>query len=213
MIIGFPIGALQANCYLLYDYPGGTGAIVDPGGDPIPLFHHIERLDLTIVAILNTHAHFDHIAANAIVKAQFPEAQLMLHRDDFPLLAQGGGAGWFDLLYIPSPPADHALEDGEAVSVGGLTLRVLHTPGHTPGSLCFYIPKDGALFSGDTLFKGAVGRTDLPGGDARQLTASLRRIIAEIPAETILYPGHGPATMLGEECRYNPYLRSLCRVT
>ncbi len=210
MIIGLPIGALRANGYILFEEEGGEAAIVDPGGDPIPLFREIERHHLTVRAILNTHAHFDHIAANAIVKQRYPEAPLMLHRDDFPLLAEGGGASWFDLAYLPSPPADHALEDGEIVNVGSLAIEVLHTPGHTPGSLCFYIPQEGALLSGDTLFRGSVGRTDLPGGDARQLTESLRRLLT-LPPETMIHPGHGPATTLEQECRHNPYLRRLCR--
>ncbi len=209
MIIGLPIGALQANGYIVFDEGSGEAALVDPGGDPVPLFREIERRGLTVRAILNTHAHFDHIAANAIVKQRYPEAPLMLHRADFPLLAEGGGAAWFDLAYLPSPPADHALEDGEEIALGALTLRVLHTPGHTPGSLCFYIPQEQALLSGDTLFRGSIGRTDLPGGDARQLTASLRRLLA-LPPETTVHPGHGPATTLERECRHNPYLRRLC---
>ncbi len=213
MIIGLPVGALQANCYLLFDEEGGEAVIVDPGGDPVPIFREIERHRLRVRAILNTHAHFDHIAANAIVKRRYSEARLMLHRADFPLLAEGGGAAWFDLAYIPSPPADHALEDGEVLQVGALTLEVIHTPGHTPGSLCFHIPQEQALLSGDTLFRGSVGRTDLPGGDARQLTTSLRRLAATLPKETVIYPGHGAATTLAEECRHNPFLRRLCGET
>ncbi len=200
MILRLPIGALQANAYLLFDREGGEAAIVDPGGDPVPLFREIERRRLTVRYVLNTHAHFDHIAANAIVKQRYPQALLMLHRADFPLLAEGGGAAWFDLMYVPSPPADHALEDGERLRVGALVVEALHTPGHTPGSLCFYLPEEGMLLSGDTLFRGAVGRTDLPGGDEVQLRASLRRL-SHLPPETVVYPGHGGTTTIAREIR------------
>lgn len=207
MIIGLPIGKVGSNTYLVYDEEGGTGVVVDPGGKLEPLLVEIERHDVEVRYVLNTHAHFDHIAANAKLLAAL-DVPLGLHPDDEELLTRGGGAEWFNTAYVPSPKPELDLTDGRVLEVGDLHLEVVHTPGHTPGSICLYVREDEALLTGDTLFRGSVGRTDLPGGDARQLTASLRHLLT-LPAETKIYPGHGPTTTLERERNANPWLRRL----
>lgn len=212
MIVGLPIGLVESNCYLVYDESldhtaTPNGAVVDPGGDVQPLLDEIARRGVRLGYLLNTHGHFDHIAANAQLRAAFP-APLGLHPADRALLAAGGGAAMFGLTYINSPAPDVDLYDGLILQIGKLRLEVLHTPGHTPGSVCFYCPEERALLTGDTLFAGSVGRTDLPGGDARQLSASLRRLLA-LPPETRILPGHGPESTLEVERRTNPWLRRL----
>ncbi|MGC9400258.1 MAG: MBL fold metallo-hydrolase [Anaerolineae bacterium] len=207
MIIRLPIGMLGSNTYLLYDDAQKASAVIDPGGDTTPLFEEIEKRGLDIRYLLNTHAHFDHIAANSYVKAKF-DVPLGLHPADRALLLEGGGASWFDLAYVPSPPPDIELVEGKVLELGNLHIEVLHTPGHTPGSVCLYVPEENALFSGDTLFAESVGRTDLPGGEARRLTESLRKLLT-LPEETDLYPGHGSATTLSRARRFNPWLRRI----
>ncbi len=209
MIVRLPIGLVNSNCYLLHDPATKIGVVIDPGGENLqPLLAEIGRHEMQISYILNTHGHFDHVAANAALCAAFPAAQLGLHPDDQVLLQAGGGADWFALSYPPSPLPGLALIDGATLAVGCLQLQVLHTPGHTPGSVCLYCAQERALFSGDTLFPGSIGRTDLPGGNARQLTASLQRLLA-LPDDTIVYPGHGAETTLAAERRHNPWLRRL----
>ncbi len=207
MILRLPIGLVGSNTYLVYDEENGDGVIVDPGGETQPLLDEIGQRRVRVRYILNTHGHFDHIAANAAVKAQF-DVPLGLHPADQELLLHGGGAALFGLNYVPSPPPDLELVEGLRLEIGALHLQVLHTPGHTPGSVCLYIPEESALLTGDTLFASGVGRTDLPGGDARQLTESLRRLLA-LPPETTVYSGHGSSTTLSAERRHNPWLRRL----
>ncbi len=207
MIFGLPIGMLQSNCYVVYDERDKVGAIIDPGGKVEPLLDEIERRGITPRYLLNTHGHFDHIAANTPLTQRF-ELQVGLHPADAELLARGGGASWYNLAYIPAPAPTLELTDGLELALGTLTLTVIHTPGHTPGSVCFYCPADQALITGDTLFAGSVGRTDLPGGSAQALSASLKRLLA-LPSETQLYPGHGPVSTLAHERRHNPWLQRL----
>ncbi len=202
MIIALPLGILEANCYLVYD--GGEGVVVDPGGDPTPLLREIERHHVTIKAILNTHGHFDHTAGNSDLAHL--QAPLAIHPADRELLATGGGALWFGFPATPAMAPTLDLVEGVEFAVGKLCLQVIETPGHTPGSICLHIPTAHALLTGDTLFAGGVGRTDLPGGDARALSASLRRLLS-LPPETTLYPGHGPTSTLANEKRSNPWLR------
>ncbi len=207
MIIGLPIGIFESNCFLVYDETTGDGVVVDPGGDTAPLLQEIQQRQLKVRYILNTHGHIDHIAANAYLVAA-TGAAIGIHPADRELLATGGGAEWFDLAYVPSPPPTLELTDGQVVEVGRLHLQVIHTPGHTPGSICFYIPEEEALLTGDTLFASSVGRTDFPGGSSHALTESLKRLLA-LPPQTIIYPGHGSATTLDRERRHNPWLRRL----
>lgn len=200
------VGLIQTNCYLIGDEATREGAVIDPGGDPDSILAAIKAEGLTIRYILNTHAHFDHIAANEPLLAA-TGASLALHPADAKLLATGGGGKWFGLLSsISSPDPDVELDDGQELAVGGLRLKVLHTPGHWPGHVAFYLPEEGVLFSGDVLFQNGIGRTDLPGGDYATLMASIRHKLLTLPDETVVYPGHGPATTIGAERRHNRFL-------
>jgi len=208
MIIGLPIGMVNSNSYLIFDESTtANGAVIDPGGEIQPLLDKIALNRITLHYLLNTHGHFDHAAANAQIKALYP-IRLGLHPADGTLLATGGGGALFGIPPIASPDPDLELNDGLILEIGQLHLQVYHTPGHTPGSVCIYCPEERALFTGDTLFAGSVGRTDLPGGNARQLTASLLRLLV-LPLETRILPGHGPESTLANERRLNPWLRRL----
>ncbi|HEY88858.1 MAG TPA: MBL fold metallo-hydrolase [Thermoflexia bacterium] len=207
MIISLPFGLVNSNIYLVYDKEQRDGLIVDTGGDQQLVIEEVAQRKLKIHYILNTHGHFDHIAANAPLKATYA-VPLGIHPADRELLLAGGGAALFGLPHIPSPSPELELTAGLTLQVGRWKLQVIHTPGHTPGSVCFYLPGERAVLTGDTLFAGSVGRTDLPGGNSRQLTASLRRLL-ELPPETAIYPGHGPQSTLARELRENPWLRRL----
>jgi hydroxyacylglutathione hydrolase len=206
IIAALPVGLIQTNCYVVGCEETKEGAVIDPGGDPERILAEVERLGLTLKYVLNTHAHFDHTYANrAIVAAT--GAPLALHPEDRRLLLSSGGAAAFGLQADPSPPPDLELHDGDELEVGKLRFQVLHTPGHTPGHVCFYEPEEGVLFDGDVLFYRGVGRTDLEGGSWQQLMNSIRRVLFALPDGTVVYSGHGPATTIGEEKRLNPWLR------
>ncbi len=205
IISALPVGLIQTNCYVVGCEQTREGVVIDPGGHPDRILAEIERLALTIRYILNTHAHFDHTDANgALVKAT--GAPLAIHREDRPLLEASGGAAVFGLRANPSPPPDLELRGGDRLEVGNLRLEVLHTPGHTPGHVCFYEPTEMVLYDGDVLFRRGIGRTDLPGGSWQQLLHSIRKVLFALPDETVVYSGHGPATTIGEEKRLNPWL-------
>jgi glyoxylase-like metal-dependent hydrolase (beta-lactamase superfamily II) len=197
---------IQTNCYVVGCDESKEGAVIDPGGHPERILAEVERHGLTIKYVLNTHAHFDHTDANgAIVKAT--GASLALHAEDLPILEASGGAALFGLRADPSPPPDLELNHGDELEIGQLRLEVLHTPGHTPGHVCFYEAAEGVLFDGDVLFYRGIGRTDLPGGSWQLLMDSIQRVLFALPDETAVYSGHGPATTIGQEKRLNPWLR------
>lgn len=206
IIVSLPVGLIQTNCYIVGCEETREGAVIDPGGHPERILAEVERHGLTIKYVLNTHAHFDHTDANrALVEAT--GATLALHPGDRSLLEMSGGAGFFGLEADQSPPPTLELHDGDELAVGNLCFRVLHTPGHTPGHVCFYEPDEGVLFDGDVLFYRGIGRTDLPGGSWTQLMDSIRRVLFALPDETVVFSGHGPGTTIGEEKRLNPWLR------
>jgi len=198
------VGLIQTNCYIIGDERTGQGAIIDPGGDAADIMNAVRELGLDIVYVIDTHAHFDHTFANADVLAE-TDAKLVLHRDEAPILAQGGGAATFGMSGVSSPPADLYLDEGDTITVGDIQLQVLHTPGHTPGSISLYNEDEGILFSGDLLFHQGVGRTDLPGGDYTTIIRSLERVL-DLPEDTIVYSGHGPETTIGDEKTGNPFI-------
>jgi hydroxyacylglutathione hydrolase len=201
-----PVGLIQTNCYVIGCEETGEGAILDPGGHPDRILAAVDRHNLTVKYILNTHAHFDHTEANGeIVRAT--GAPLAIHPLERPLLEAAGGAALFGLRADPGPPPDLELADGDELEIGTLCFQVLHTPGHTPGHVCFYEPEEKVLFDGDVLFRRGVGRADLPGGNWQQLLDSIRRVLFALPDETVVYSGHGEATTIGEEKRLNPWLR------
>lgn len=199
------VGALQTNCYLVYCEETRECAVVDPGAEPGRIFRMLEDLGLTPVLLIDTHGHVDHIGANRDIKERF-DIPLCLHEADLDLLENCLQSGIAMILGAKdSPPPDRFLEDGDVLSLGTGELRVLHLPGHSPGSIGLL--GDGFLISGDTLFNGGVGRTDLPGGSWDQLEASIRGGIFTLPDETIVLPGHMDATTVGREKAANPYVR------
>jgi glyoxylase-like metal-dependent hydrolase (beta-lactamase superfamily II) len=181
--------------------------VIDPGGNPKRILKAIEEVGLTIRYVLNTHCHFDHMGANADVVAA-TGAPLALHPAELPILEARGGASWFGVPVKGSPAPDIELEDGQVIEVGTLRFQVLHTPGHSPGGLTFYLEEQGVAFDGDVLFQMGVGRTDLPGGEWDTLMRSIQDVLFALPDETVLYSGHGPKTTVGQEKRSNPWTGS-----
>jgi len=190
--------------------PGGPAVVVDAPPDTAGVVGLLARHDLVPVALLLTHAHVDHIGAAGSVAAAFA-ISAYLHPDDEWLAADP--VRQLAALWGTAPPGDYApptryetLADGQLLDLAGLRLEVLHTPGHTPGHCCFWVPGEGALFSGDQLFAGSIGRTDLPGGDHHALMRSMGERVLPLPAATAVFPGHGPTTTLARELETNPFL-------
>jgi len=198
-ISAFVGGPLETMGYLVYDEPGGCALIVDaPLGSTKRFTQAIEGKQLKLLYIVNTHGHWDHIADN-VPLARATGASLCAHSWDATRLANPGLATEDEPApKVPPSRADHNLQDGEVLELGKYGFEVLHTPGHTPGSICLYESSAGALFSGDTLYRMGVARTDFPGGNANQLRKSLMRL-AELPDKTRVYPGHGLSTTIGDE--------------
>ena len=200
-----PVGMTQANCYIVGCEETKRGAIIDPGDEAVRILEAVEDSGLKITHVLLTHAHFDHMgAADEVVKGT--GAPLAIHPDDLTLLNAGGGAVFFGLPSPPIPDASIRLEADQEIGVGELILRVLHTPGHTPGHVTFYEPKHGAIFDGDLLFAQGIGRSDLPGGSYEDLQHSIKERLFTLPDETVVYSGHGAATTIGRERVMTPWL-------
>ena len=200
------VGITQTNCYVVGCEETREGAVIDPGGNPKRILKAVEESGLAIRYVLNTHCHFDHMGANAAVVAA-TGARLALHPAELPILQARGGAAWFGVPVNESPMPDVELEDGQVLEVGTLRFQVLHTPGHSPGGVTFYLEQEGVAFDGDVLFQMGVGRTDLPGGDWDTLVRSIREVLFALPDDTVLYSGHGPKTTVGREKRSNPWVR------
>lgn len=201
-------GMVDTNCYLLACPDTREAMIIDPGafspGEVKTILGLISQHDLKPRYILNTHGHIDHIAGNGQIKAS-TGADLLIHAKDAGMIVSGALNGSFMFgQEVVSPPADRQLKDGEQIKLGKLAIKVLHTPGHTPGCICLYV--EGNLFSGDTLFAGSIGRTDLPGGDEKQIIESIIKKLMTLQDETIVRPGHGPRTTIGAEREKNPFL-------
>jgi hydroxyacylglutathione hydrolase len=200
------VGQLGVNCIILGDPAAGEGIIVDPGADAEKILALAKKLDLKIRYIINTHGHFDHVGGNRLVRAS-TGAELLIHKDDASFLSRAADvATMYGLATENSPPADRFLEDGMVISFGGDKLKVLHTPGHTPGGCCLYLEAQGKVITGDTLFSEGVGRTDFPGSSHEALMEGIRTKLMTLPESTVAYPGHGPSTTIGHEKRYNPYI-------
>ena len=199
------VGSLKVNCYLVADEEAGEGVVIDPGAEAEKILRAVRREGVQVRYVLNTHAHFDHMGANAEL-VEKTGAPLALHPADRALLRAQGGAHWFGLMEQKSPSPEIELTSGQRIEVGGLTLEVLHTPGHSPGGVSFYLAEEGVVFVGDVLFASGIGRTDLPGGDRETLRRSIREVLLRLPDETVVYPGHGPKTSIGQEKTQNPWL-------
>lgn len=211
-----PVGLLQCNCSVLGDERTGEAIVVDPGDDIPRILAILKRHNLRVTQILITHAHIDHIAGAARLKA-ITGAPILYNSRDLELVKMMDvQASWLGLDVAPEvPPPDDSLDEGRIISFSpalestepALTAHVMHTPGHTQGSICLYLPDHSLLIAGDTLFAGSVGRTDLPGGDTGALLRSIHHKLLALPDATIVIPGHGPSTTIGEERETNPFLR------
>lgn len=206
-VLQIPGGQFVENCYLVIDEQALACAIIDPGEQSGLVLHKLRESGTTTVGIWLTHAHLDHVLGVPDVVAA-TGAPVYLHPGDRALYdAVPDQAAWFGLTADPLPPPDRTLAAGERLLVGDLEFTVRHAPGHSPGHVVF--GGHGAVFGGDVLFQGSIGRTDLPGGDFDALIDSIERELLVLPDSTIVYPGHGPATTVGAERRTNPFLRGV----
>jgi len=194
---------MEANCYILYNPDKREGLIIDPGAEGSHLIKFIKQEKISINYIINTHGHPDHIGANRKIK-EHTNAPILIHQYDAPMLAKSGSV--LSLIFpveSSSPPADTFIKDGDLIECAGMKLKVLHTPGHTPGGISLLI--DDSIFTGDTLFSGSIGRSDLPGGSPEVLLNSIKKILS-LDENLIVYPGHGPATTVSQELHSNPFI-------
>ncbi len=205
------VGPLACNCYIVGDRAAKQAVVIDPGGDADELIAFLADQHLTVTAVVATHAHFDHVIAAEQVVAQ-TGAPFHLHSDDKPLLdwMQASAQMFLGLELGPPPDVDTSPGEGDVLRAGAVELTVVHTPGHSPGSIS--LVHEEAIFSGDTLFAGSVGRTDLPGGDMNALVGAIRHKLFSLDEDLPVYPGHGPATTIGHEKRYNPFVGTAARL-
>ncbi len=209
----FPVGLLGCNCTLLGDPETGEAIVVDPGlaegGCPMHLLKRLQGLGLKLKQIVVTHAHIDHVGGALILK-QATGAPILMHQADLPLLEMMPlQAGWLGVEPPPVAPPDGSAEDGAVVGLATLPGQVLHTPGHTEGSICLHFPEQQLLLAGDTLFANSIGRTDLPGGDGAKILRSIESRLLHLPEATRVVPGHGEETTIGRERERNPFLRGM----
>ena len=208
----FPVGLLACNCTILGDPATGEAIVIDPGlpsrRDAPQVLPRLAAHGLRLTEILVTHAHIDHVGG-ALALQKATGAPILLHQADLMLLSMMEmQAGWLGMAPPPVAPPDASAEDGLIVGLSSLRGEVLHTPGHTEGSVCVLFGGAGLLFSGDTLFAGSIGRTDLPGGNGRRILRSIHDRLLPLPDSTIVIPGHGAETTIGLERETNPFLRT-----
>ena len=202
----FPVGPLQCNCSVIGDEATREGMVIDPGDDIDEILALIRKHKLQIKQIVITHAHIDHVGGAMKLRAA-TGAPILLNQNDYALLRMlDMQAAW---LGMPAPgkvEIDQSVGDSDEIKAGSLAATVLHTPGHTEGSVCLYFPAEKKLIAGDTLFAGSIGRTDLPGGSFEKIIRSLHETLLSLPDDTVVIPGHGPLTTIGEERESNPFL-------
>ena len=202
-----PVGMLGCNCSVLGDEISREAIVIDPGDDVSRIIAILERHQLTVKMIVITHAHIDHIGGAEKLRAH-TGAPVYMHEADKMLSDQlAVQAMWLGMETPKDPGIDKPAREGDIIRVGTIEAHVLHTPGHTPGSISLYLPLESKLIAGDTLFEGSIGRTDLPGGDTEQIGKSIRGKLYALPEDTIVFPGHGGTTLIGEEKRHNPFVR------
>ena len=202
-------GPLQCNCQILGDEESKTALVIDPGDDIPDIEQLLDRRGLRVAKILFTHAHFDHIGRAAQLKRS-TGAPTWLHKLEIPVLESlDQQAAWIGVEPAEKVDIDNYYDEGDVIEFAGHELRVLFTPGHSPGSVSLFMPRLERLIAGDVLFRDSIGRTDLPGGDTQQLLDSIRDKVLTLPDDTAVFPGHGPSTTIGRERRQNPFLRDL----
>ena len=203
-----PVGPLQCNCTILGDLVSRKAIVVDPGGDAEILLERLVELDLQVERIIHTHAHLDHFLASGKMK-EATGAKLALHREDLFLWDMlEDQCRMFGIPFEPSPPPDQWLENEEEINLNDIQGKALHTPGHTPGSMCFLFESQKLLIAGDTLFQGSIGRTDLWGGDFKKIEKSIQEKLYTLDEETSVITGHGESTSIGHEMRANSFVRA-----
>lgn len=202
-----PVGMLACNCSVIGDEITREAIVIDPGDDISEITEILQRHNLTVKMIVITHAHIDHIGGAEKLRA-LTNAPVYMHEDDEVLAANlDVQAGWLGMQTPKNPGIDVPAKEGETLTVGAIEAQVIHTPGHTPGSISLFLPAEKKLIAGDTLFRGSVGRTDLPGGDARAIADSIRAKLYRLPEDTVVIPGHGGETTIGREKASNPFVR------
>lgn len=201
------VGPLDVNCYVVWDETSKQAMIIDPGAEPRRILEVVDRLGVSVTMIVNTHGHIDHIGANKEVKEALG-CPILMHAEDIFLINDDCGIPIAQLIGAStSPKPDRTLSDGEVLRLGNTEVEVIHTPGHTPGGVCLLC--EGVLLTGDTLFAGGIGRTDLPGGSHRRLLKSIEERLFVLPDDTVVLPGHAygpPKSTIGEEKESNPFL-------
>jgi hydroxyacylglutathione hydrolase len=203
----FPVGPLRCNCTILGDPATHEAVVVDPGENIPEILSRLAKHGLTLRQIIVTHAHIDHVGG-AVALKKITGAPVLLNQNDLTLLgSMEMQAAWLGVTPPEVAPPDASAEDGLSVGLASYPAEVIHTPGHTPGSICLHIASQDLLIAGDTLFAGSIGRTDLPGGDGPRILHSLRNRLLVLPDDTKVLPGHGPKTTIGEERQSNPFLR------
>lgn len=208
-IIPLVVGPVLTNCYIVICEGSREAIVIDPGfdeSDEEMVLGRVRELKVAVKYIINTHGHADHISGNSKVKME-TGAKIAIHAYDADMLLDPRkNLSMLIGSNIVSPPPDIVLQDGDEILFGDLKIKVLHTPGHSPGSISLYLEEKGVIFTGDTLFAGSIGRTDIPGASYRKLISSIREKLLKLPDETRVYPGHGPETTIGIERRENVFL-------
>jgi len=202
----FPVGPLACNCTILGDEEAHEAMVIDPGDEVVRIHRRLTELGLKLEQIIITHAHIDHVGG-ALKLKKLTGAPIFMNESDLPLLKMmAAQAAWLGVQTPETAPPDESLKDGQVVGLERFPAQVVHTPGHTQGSICLHFAPLKLLIAGDTLFAGSIGRTDLPGGNFGQIIDSIHARILVLPDETKVLPGHGPATTVGEERSGNPFL-------
>jgi hydroxyacylglutathione hydrolase len=203
----FPVGPLQCNCTILGDEEAREAIVIDPGDEISRIHNRLTELGLKLKQILITHAHIDHVGG-ALKLKRLTAAHILMNENDLPLLhIMDQQAGWLGMETPEVAPPDESLKDGLNVGLERYPAQVIHTPGHTQGSICLHFAPLNMVFAGDTLFAGSIGRTDLPGGNSRQLIDSIHTHLLILPEDTLVIPGHGLNTTIGAEREMNPFLQ------
>ncbi len=204
-----PVGPLQCNCSIFGDEKKHEAMVIDPGGDISDITAILDRHGLKVKAIVITHGHIDHVAGASQLRALTGAPVYMNERDREQLNMLHLQAAWLGVPVPPKVEIDILATDGAVLQLGGADFEVLLTPGHTQGSLCLWIPQEKKLIAGDTLFRGSIGRTDLPGGDSARILSSIKTYLLQLPDETQVFPGHGESTTIGREKQQNPFLQRI----